>query len=58
MAIGANAAVPALALPDVPPPLLPILEILPVEMLTLAVAARKGLEAGRFSHATKVTTVE
>jgi glutamine---fructose-6-phosphate transaminase (isomerizing) len=58
MAIGANAGVPALALPEVLPPLLPILEILPVEMLTLALAARKGFEAGRFSHATKVTTVE
>ena len=58
MAVGADAAAAALKLPDVPAPLLPILEILPVEMLTLALAARKGFEAGRFSHATKVTTVE
>jgi glutamine---fructose-6-phosphate transaminase (isomerizing) len=58
MAVGLNAGLPALALPDVPTPLLPILEILPVEMLTLALAARKGFEAGCFSHATKVTTVE
>jgi glutamine---fructose-6-phosphate transaminase (isomerizing) len=58
MAVGPNASIPAQALPDVPAPLLPILEILPVEMLTLALAARKGFEAGRFSHATKVTTVE
>jgi glucosamine--fructose-6-phosphate aminotransferase (isomerizing) len=58
MAIGPNAGIPALALPEVPAALLPILELLPVEMVTLALAARKDMEAGCFSHASKVTTVE
>jgi hypothetical protein len=37
---------------------IPILEILPVEMITLALAAQTGREAGRFSFASKVTTTE
>jgi len=36
----------------------PLMEILPVEMLTLALAAIKGREPGRFERATKVTEVE
>ncbi|MBC8167614.1 MAG: SIS domain-containing protein [Bryobacteraceae bacterium] len=36
----------------------PILEILPVQMLTLALSARQGCEAGRFERATKVTATE
>jgi len=36
----------------------PILEILPVEAVTLALAARAGMEAGAFRWATKITTVE
>ena len=55
---GAGATTGALSLPSVPPNLLPILEILPVEMLTLALASLKGIEAGRFSIASKVTTIE
>jgi glucosamine--fructose-6-phosphate aminotransferase (isomerizing) len=35
-----------------------ILEILPVQMITLALAARAGREPGRFELATKVTTTE
>ena len=45
-------------LPSVPLSLLPILEILPVQMVTLALAACRGREAGRFELASKVTTVE
>lgn len=45
-------------LPAVPAPLLPLVEILPVQMLSLALAARDGREAGRFEHATKITTAE
>lgn len=45
-------------LPVVPPALLPLVEILPVQMLSLALAARDGREAGRFRHATKVTTAD
>ncbi len=36
----------------------PILEILPVQMITLALAARAGREPGRFELASKVTTTE
>lgn len=36
----------------------PILEILPVQMVTLALAALAGREAGKFELATKVTTTE
>lgn len=36
----------------------PILEILPVQMVTLALAARSGRESGRFEIASKVTTKE
>ena len=35
-----------------------ILEILPVQMITLALAAQAGREAGRFAFTTKVTTTE
>ena len=38
--------------------LLPILEILPVQMISLALAAREGREAGAFSLASKITAVE
>ena len=36
----------------------PIYEILPVQMLTLALAARAGREPGKFERATKITTSE
>ncbi len=45
-------------LPEVPVALLPLVEILPVQMLSLALAARDGREAGRFEHASKITTAE
>lgn len=36
----------------------PIVEILPVQMLSLSLAARDGREAGRFVRASKITTIE
>jgi glutamine---fructose-6-phosphate transaminase (isomerizing) len=48
----------ALCLPRVPPSILPVLEILPVEMMTLALAALRGREPGRFRLASKITTTE
>jgi len=45
-------------LPSVPPSLLPVLEILPVQMLTLALAAMNGRQPGKFRFATKITTTE
>jgi glutamine---fructose-6-phosphate transaminase (isomerizing) len=45
-------------LPRVPESLSPIVEILPVQMMTLAIAALANREAGKFERATKVTAVE
>ncbi len=45
-------------LPACPPAARPILEILPVEMFTLALAELKGHIAGQFSRGGKVTVVE
>ena len=36
----------------------PVLEILPLQMVTIALAALAGREAGRFERATKITTIE
>jgi glucosamine--fructose-6-phosphate aminotransferase (isomerizing) len=56
--IGPDAKLAALRIPDKLTRLLPILEILPLQMITLALAANAGFEAGRFVHATKITTEE
>jgi len=56
--IGKDAALAACRMPDHDPDLRPILEILPVQMMTLALAAREGREAGRFDRVTKITTTE
>jgi glutamine---fructose-6-phosphate transaminase (isomerizing) len=47
----------ALRLPRTCPALAPLVEILPVQMLSLALAARDGREAGRFERASKITTI-
>lgn len=56
--VGKNASREAFRLPPVPQSLWPLLEILPVEMITLALAALTGREAGRFEIGSKVTTAE
>lgn len=48
----------ALCLRKVPPSVLPVMEILPVEMMTLALAAMAGREPGKFRLASKITTTE
>jgi len=53
-----DAPEPALRLPAVPDVARPVVELLPVEMITLALAALDGREAGRFERATKVTATE
>ena len=53
-----DAPEPALRLAAVPDLARPVLELLPVEMITLALAALDGREAGRFERVTKVTTTE
>jgi glucosamine--fructose-6-phosphate aminotransferase (isomerizing) len=55
---GAGAEEDALRLPDGPAALRPLLEILPAQMISLALAAHAGIEAGQFLHATKVTATE
>ncbi len=45
-------------LPQTPAGVRHILEILPVQMMTLALAAQTGIEAGRFARIPKVTTTE
>jgi glucosamine--fructose-6-phosphate aminotransferase (isomerizing) len=56
--IGTEAALPALRIPIGNPQLLPILEIVPVQFLTLALAGIAGREAGFFERATKITDIE
>lgn len=56
--IGEDAAPQFIRLPSTTDLLRPILEILPVQIVTLALAAREGHEAGAFFHASKVTSVE
>lgn len=48
----------ALRLPEASPRLVPIVEILAAQMITLALASRIQHEAGRFSHTAKITVVE
>jgi glutamine---fructose-6-phosphate transaminase (isomerizing) len=55
---GPGASQTACRLPAVPDVLNPIVEILPVQMMTLALASLSGREPGRFERATKVTVVE
>ncbi len=45
-------------LPTAPSAVRPLLEILPVQMLSLALATRDGIEAGRFTRASKITVTE
>lgn len=56
--IGAQGEHPPLRLPPAPDSVRPILEILPVQMMTLALNSRTGTEAGRFELATKITAIE
>jgi glutamine---fructose-6-phosphate transaminase (isomerizing) len=48
----------AFCVPQTSPATLPILEILPVQMLTLALSVVAGKTPGQFRFATKITTVE
>ncbi len=56
--IAAGAAAGPFCLPQAPECVRPILEMLPVEMITLALAANEGREAGKFVLASKITTIE
>jgi len=56
--IAEDASSGAWKLPKTPHAVRPILEILPVQMMTLAFAAEAGIEAGRFARIPKITTME
>lgn len=56
--VGEQTSLAAFRLPAAVSSIHPILEILPVQMITLALAAQAGREPGRFELASKVTTTE
>jgi glucosamine--fructose-6-phosphate aminotransferase (isomerizing) len=56
--VGKDASLPCCRTTEHGPSLRQVMEILPVQMITLALAARAGREPGRFELATKVTTTE
>lgn len=56
--IGVNDTSEAFRIPRVDERIRPVVEILPVQMMSLALAALTGHEAGTFVLATKVTTTE
>lgn len=56
--VGEDSENGAFRLPQAADPVSPILEILPVQIITLALAALTGREPGRFELASKVTTTE
>jgi glucosamine--fructose-6-phosphate aminotransferase (isomerizing) len=56
--VGEEAAWPALKLPTSSSGVRPVLEVLPAQMVSLALAAQAGREPGRFALAAKVTTTE
>ncbi len=55
---GEHSETPALRLPAAPASVRPILEILPVQMMTLALASLAGRRPGVFDRVTKITSVE
>jgi glucosamine--fructose-6-phosphate aminotransferase (isomerizing) len=57
-ALGPRAPFSPFCIPDMEPSHLPFLEILPLQMTTLALAAMGGREAGRFEFLSKITDVE
>jgi glucosamine--fructose-6-phosphate aminotransferase (isomerizing) len=55
--VGSTVERGAFRLPEVSSRLRPVAEMLPVQMVSLALGALAGREAGRFERATKVTTI-
>lgn len=56
--IGPQSDVDAFRIPLTPPAIRPVVEILPVQLVSLALAALAGLDPGKFRLLTKVTTIE
>lgn len=53
-----DAELETILIPDTPETVQPLMEILPLQLLTIVLARRKSLEPGLFRHVTKITTVE
>jgi glucosamine--fructose-6-phosphate aminotransferase (isomerizing) len=53
-----DAQTAACRLPEAHPALRPIVEILPAQIMTLALAALKGREPGKFERVGKITAIE
>jgi glutamine---fructose-6-phosphate transaminase (isomerizing) len=56
--VGENSGIDCFRLKEYGSSIRPIVEILPIQMITLALAALAGREPGKFELATKVTTTE
>lgn len=56
--IGADSDLDAFRIAELPGPARPLVEILPVQMISLALAVRAGREPGRFTRLGKVTSIE
>jgi glucosamine--fructose-6-phosphate aminotransferase (isomerizing) len=56
--VAQDTSVPVFALANVPRSVMSVLEVFPVEMMTLALAAMVGREPGKFRLAAKITTTE
>lgn len=56
--IGVDHDVPSLKIPGTAESVRPIVEILPIQMISLALAAQTGSEPGRFNLGSKVTATE
>ena len=48
----------ALILPDVAEGLLPVLEILPIQLLMVPMAIARGFEPAKFLNGSKITVIE
>jgi glucosamine--fructose-6-phosphate aminotransferase (isomerizing) len=55
---GADAGFEVFRLPRVSREIRPIIEMLPLQMISLALAKLAGREAGKFERIAKVTTIE
>jgi glucosamine--fructose-6-phosphate aminotransferase (isomerizing) len=53
-----DAELPTLLIPETGELSHPLVEILPMQLLTLVMATRKNIEAGSFRHITKITSKE
>jgi glucosamine--fructose-6-phosphate aminotransferase (isomerizing) len=56
--VGTDAEFPACRLPAINKEVRPILEMIPLQMVSFALASIGGREAGKFDHIGKVTTSE